>query len=86
MANRHPTGWTSDANRALTLVSFRLPQEIVDLLAAAARAAGIPKRQALKQAIRLYAETVIRPYGGDPGDENRPPARRLKLVAGRTPK
>ena len=56
MGNRHPTGWMSSSERALTQVAFRLPQETVDLLKEAAARAGISQREALKQAIRDFAE------------------------------
>jgi len=40
MANRHPTGWMSNSERALTQVAFRLPQQTVDQLKHAAALAG----------------------------------------------
>ena len=55
MANRNPTGWTSPANLALRLVSFRLPQETVDELTAAAAATGLAKRKVIQQAIADFA-------------------------------
>jgi Ribbon-helix-helix protein, copG family len=55
MANRNPTGWTSPANLALRLVSFRLPQDTVDELTAAAAATGLPKRKVIQQAIADFA-------------------------------
>ena len=55
MANRNPTGWTSPANLALRLVSFRLPQETVDQLTAAAAATGLAKRKMIQQAIADFA-------------------------------
>jgi predicted DNA-binding protein len=56
MANRHPTGWMSSSERALTQVAFRLPQQTVDLLKEAAARAGISQREALKEAIHDFAE------------------------------
>jgi hypothetical protein len=55
MANRNPTGWTSPANLALRLVSFRLPQETVDELTAIAAATGLAKRKVVQQAIADFA-------------------------------
>ena len=55
MANRNPTGWTSPANLALRLVSFRLPHETVDELTAAAAATGLAKRKMIQQAIADFA-------------------------------
>jgi hypothetical protein len=51
MANRNPTGWTSPANLALRLVSFRLPRDTVEELTAAAAATGLAKRKVIQQAI-----------------------------------
>ena len=56
MANRHPTGWMSDSERALTQVAFRLPQQTVDQLKEAAACAGISQRTALKEAVHDFAE------------------------------
>jgi hypothetical protein len=56
MTNRHPTGWMSSSERALTQVAFRLPPQTVDLLKEAAARAGISQREALKQAIHDFAE------------------------------
>jgi Ribbon-helix-helix protein, copG family len=56
MKNRHPTGWMSSSERALTQVAFRLPQQTVDLLKEAAARAGISQRAALKEAIHDFAE------------------------------
>jgi hypothetical protein len=56
MANRHPTGWMSNSERALTQVAFRLPRQIVDQLKHAAALAGVSQRTALKEAIHDFAE------------------------------
>ena len=56
MAKRHPTGWMSNSERALTQVAFRLPQQTVDQLKHAAALAGVSQRTALKEAIHDFAE------------------------------
>jgi predicted DNA binding CopG/RHH family protein len=55
MANRHPTGWMSKSERALTQVAFRLPQQTIEQLKEAAARAGISQRTALKEAISDFA-------------------------------
>jgi DNA-directed RNA polymerase specialized sigma24 family protein len=56
MANRHPIGWMSDSERALTQVAFRLPRETVNQLKRAAALAGVSQRTALKEAILDFFE------------------------------
>ena len=61
MANRHRLGWTSQANLDLTMLSVRLPQEVVEEFSDAAAAAGMTKRAAMKEAIREFVSKHGRP-------------------------
>jgi hypothetical protein len=74
--NRHPTGWMSNSERALTQVAFRLPQQTVDQLKHAAALAGVSQRTALKEAICDFAEKQrsTRP-------RHQPPQQHLPLAA-----
>ena len=93
MTDRHRNRTTSAANLALTLVSVRLPPQTADKLTAAAEAAGLPKRQFVKEAIDRYADSLLQrtaykppsPSGEDWGDQQRPLGYRADPPEHRSP-
>jgi hypothetical protein len=56
--NRHPPGYLSDNERALTPKSFRLPRETVEELEIIAALTGQSLRETVKQAIAELGQKV----------------------------
>ena len=59
MRNRNPPRYMSEAEQQLTGVAFRLPPDTAKKIDRAAKAAGIPKRQFVAQAIDQLADAIL---------------------------